>query len=251
MLDGQTPNVKVVADSDNDINDKAAVHTDSKTQAGEHEGNLVLSITQSTRPAETDVLLQERPQTVNDTEEQRQDQHVRHGEGRLGQMSSDHLADRVGVDKTDIEDERHKVLAQNDRLKEEVGGNDGPGKEEGSQTVKREDGVLLAQTTSSHDVHGAQHSVEDQHRTTLDHVPVRPGQVVDDIRDDSKTRYAQTSEHGLVPEAATTNVAGECVYEAEDDDALNRTRDNTQSQSVGVIFVPGLHVEGQQRGEED
>lgn len=166
-------------------------------------------------------------------------------------MSSDHLANRVGVDKTNIEDERHKVLAQNDRLKEEVGGNDGPSEEEGGQTVKSNDGVLLAQTTGSHDVHGAQHGVEDQHRAALDHVPVRPGQVVDDIRDDREARQAQRSEHGLVPEAATSNVAGKCVHETEDDDTLNRTRDNTQSQSVGVVFIPGLHVEGQQRGEED
>ena len=251
MLDGQTPNVKVVTDGDNDINDKAAVHTNCKAQAGEHEGNLVLSITQSTRPAEPDVLLQERTQTVNDTEEQRQDQNVSHGEGRLGQMSSDHLADRVGVDETDVEDERHKVLAQNDRLKEEIGGNDGPGEEDRSQTVECNDGVLLAQTAGGHDIHSAQHGVEDQHQAALDHVPVRPGQVVDDIRDDCEARHAQTSEHGLVPEAATANVAGECVHKTKDDDTLNRTRDNTQGQSVSVVFIPGLHVEGQKRGEED
>ena len=107
MLDGQTPDVKVIANGNNDINDKAAVNTNRKSQAREHEGNLVLSITQSTWPTEASVLVQERTQTVDDAKDQRQDQDIGHGEGRLGQMSGDHLADRVSVDKTDVKDKRH------------------------------------------------------------------------------------------------------------------------------------------------
>jgi hypothetical protein len=251
VLDGQTPDVKVVANGNDDINDKAAVDTNGETQAREHEGDLVLSVTQGARPAESDMLGKEWAQTVNDAEEQRQDQHVGHGETRLGQMSSDHLTDRVGIDEANIKDKRHKVLAQNDGLKEEVGRNDSPGEEEGSQTVESDDGVLFALPAGSHDVHGAQDSVEDQHGAALNHVPVRPGQIIDDIRDDCEARQAQRGEHGLVPEAATTNVTSECVYETEDDDTLDRTRDNTESQSVGVVFIPGLHVECQERGEEN
>jgi hypothetical protein len=251
VLDGQTPDIKVVANGNDDINDKAAVDTNGKTEAREHEGDLVLSITQSARPAKADMLGKERAQAVNDTEEQRQDQHVGHGETRFGQVSSDHLADRIGIDEANIKDKRHKVLAQDDGLKEEIGRNDSPGEEERSQTVESDDGVLFALTAGSHDVHGAQDGVEDKHSAALDHVPVRPGQVVDDIRDNREARHTQASEHGLVPEAATTNVTGESVHETENDDTLNRTRDNTQSQSVGVVFIPGLNVEGQERGEKN
>jgi hypothetical protein len=54
-------------------------------------------------------------------------------------------------------------------------------------------------------------------------------------------------EHRALPEAATTEVCGKRVYDAEGEDALDRAGDETESQLVRVVFVPGLDVESQER----
>ena len=41
-------------------------------------------------------------------------------------MGDDDLADRVGVDEADVEDERNEVVVQNDGLEVEVGGDEDP-----------------------------------------------------------------------------------------------------------------------------
>lgn len=68
VLDGQAPDIKIIADGDNDINNEAAIHTSSRSEHHEHEGNLVNTVTKSTRPADPKMLLEDGPQRVDDTE---------------------------------------------------------------------------------------------------------------------------------------------------------------------------------------
>lgn len=44
VLNGQAPNVKVVANGDDDVDDEAAVDADGHTEKAEHEGDLVDAI---------------------------------------------------------------------------------------------------------------------------------------------------------------------------------------------------------------
>ena len=71
VLDGQAPNVKIVADRNNDINDEASVDANSKTQHEEHISHLVHTIAQSTRPSEAEVLLEHRTERVKDAKGKR------------------------------------------------------------------------------------------------------------------------------------------------------------------------------------
>lgn len=50
-------------------------------------------------------------------------------------------------------------------------------------------------------------------------------------------------QHRLVPEGATTFDASEGVNDAKRQDALDRTRHNAESQSLGVVLIPSLHIE--------
>lgn len=85
--------------------------------------------------------------------------------------------------------------------------------------------------------------VEDQHGAAVDHVPLVPGQVVEKLRDEGVLFDAESGQHGLLPEAASTHDGGECVDNAQGQDALYGTGDKTQSESLGVVFIPGLDVE--------
>ena len=52
-------------------------------------------------------------------------------------MRNDDLADRVGVDNANEEDERDKVVVENYWLEVQVAGDDDPGDEAGNETEKR------------------------------------------------------------------------------------------------------------------
>lgn len=41
------------------------------------------------------------------------------------------------------------------------------------------------------------------------------------------------------------------IHNTQCQDALNRSRHNPEGKRLGVVFVPGLDVEGQEGGEED
>lgn len=60
MLDGQAPDIQVVTDGIDDIDDKAAIDTDSQTEATEDERDLIDIISQRTWPSDTNMALQER-----------------------------------------------------------------------------------------------------------------------------------------------------------------------------------------------
>ena len=50
-------------------------------------------------------------------------------------MFDDDLANGIGIDETDIEDEWDEVVVEYDRLQEQVGGNEDPGHKVGEQAV--------------------------------------------------------------------------------------------------------------------
>lgn len=79
MLDGQTPNVEVVTDCNNDIHNERAVDTDGAAQHQEHVGDLVDTVAQGARPAEPRVsglILQEWAEGVDDSVGQRENEHI-------------------------------------------------------------------------------------------------------------------------------------------------------------------------------
>lgn len=58
--------------------------------------------------------------------------------------------------------------------------------------------------------------------------------------------YADCLEHRLLPEASPSLYSCECINANQDDDSLYRARDYAESESLRVVFVPGLNVEGKE-----
>ncbi|KAI6752941.1 hypothetical protein HG531_005110 [Fusarium graminearum] len=77
-------------------------------------------------------------------------------------------------------------------------------------------------------------------------IPLSEGEIVDERRDANGGRYTNGLEHALLPEVRTADVS--CKDENQDncENALNGTVDNAESQSLGVVGLPGLNVEGQE-----
>lgn len=89
--------------------------------------------------------------------------------------------------------------------------------------------------------------VEDQHNTAIHHVPLVPSKIVEDIRDESEFRNTHTSKHRLLPEAATAQISGKRVDNAEREDALDWAGNDAECKRMGMILVPGLNVECHER----
>lgn len=67
-------------------------------------------------------------------------------------MGSDHLTHAVGVDETDVEDKRYKVVVEDHWLQVEVDRNQDPGGEEGEESVEGQSCRHLALAADSQDV---------------------------------------------------------------------------------------------------
>lgn len=93
-----------------------------------------------------------RTKAVENAEEKRQDQDIGHWEARLGQVGSDHLTHAVGVDETDVEYERNKVVVEDHWLQVEVDRDQDPGGEEGEESVEGQSCRLLTLAADSQDV---------------------------------------------------------------------------------------------------
>lgn len=100
VLDGQAPNVEVIADGDNDIDDEASVNTDSGSEHHEHESDLVDIATEGAGPAESEVLLEIGTDSIDDAKSERNAEDVGVRESQVDEMGGDHLSDTVGVDNT-------------------------------------------------------------------------------------------------------------------------------------------------------
>lgn len=71
VLDGQTPNIEIIAYRDNDIDDEASIDAESQAHAHEHERDLIDAIAKRARPAESQVALQEGTQAIGDAPDER------------------------------------------------------------------------------------------------------------------------------------------------------------------------------------
>ena len=250
MLDSQAPDVQVVADADNDVNNKASVDTKCQTKAGEHEGNLVDAITQSAGPSETDACLENGTQSVDDAEEQRECEHVLVRELRLCQVCGDHLADGVGVHETNQQDEGNEVLVQDLRVKGEVSNDESPGAEERSQAQKRIIGSVATVTARLEDVADALDGVVGKNQATVKYVEVTKVHGVSSLGQRLNVWQSESRKHGLLPVATATFDSGDSVDDAEGQNAFDRARNKSQSEGVSVVLIPGLNVESQKSCEK-
>ena len=89
------------------------------------------------------------------------------------------------------------------------------------------------------------HSVENKNNASIYHVPFIPCEVVEDIRNEVPVLQSQALEHGALPKATTTKECSEGVHDAKRQNAFNRTRYDSKSKSVGVVFIPRLDVKRQ------
>lgn len=253
VLDCKAPDVEVITDGDDDVDDKAAIDTDGHAQHAEHEGHLVDIITQSTGPAGSpaNVSLKQRADRVNNTPGKWNGEHVPVRERQLDEMRSDHLTNRVGIDKTSKDDKRHQVLGADHGLQPEVGHDEGPSTKEGNKSEQSTPAAVASSPASLDDVSCRLDSVEDEHDGALDHVPLSKVQLVDGLGDAPRGWHAKGRQHALLPEARAAHVARQCVDANENQHTFDRTVYYAERQGLGVIFVPGLRVEGAKRGKED
>ena len=252
MLDGETPNIQVVTDGNDNINNEATVDADGHAKHAEHKGDLVHAVAEGTGPTRSpsNVLLEDGTDRVDDAKSQRDHEHVPVREAELDQVSRDHLADAVGVDKSAEDDEGNQMLGANHGLEIQVGHDQDPGSEEGDEALEGATAAVAPGTSRLDDVTGALDGVNDQHDGALDHVPLGEVEVVDEVRDTKGLGNTKGSQHRLLPEAGAAHEAGQSVDADQDQDTLDGSVHDAQGQGLGVILVPGLHVEGKQRGEE-
>ena len=95
-------------------------------------------------------------------------------------------------------------------------------------------------------VYSRLNSVQDQDRSTLDHIPFVEGQIIYVFGDEGIFRDANCGEHGLFPEAGTSLDSCESIYEDQDQNTLHWSRDQAESERLGVVFVPGLNIKGKE-----
>jgi hypothetical protein len=81
ILDCQAPNIQIIANADNHIDDETRVDSHGEAQACEHEGDLVDSVAEGAGPAEAELGTEERAEGVDDAVDQREDEDVLVGEG--------------------------------------------------------------------------------------------------------------------------------------------------------------------------
>lgn len=246
VLDGQAPDVEVIADADNDIDDEAAVHTQRGAEHEEEVGNLVLAVAKGRGPANTNVLGEDRTHRVRDTNHQQGAENVVVRERLLEEVGGNHAADRVGVDETDKDGERDEVVVEDERLKLEVGDDEEPDGKDGAEAEQGTGGVLLAGAAGADNVEGGLDRVEDEDDGALDEVPLGKGQVVDGLGDAHVFGKAESAEHALLPDVSAAEEAGEGVDKDEDEDAFDGAVDDAEGEGLGVVFIPGLDVEGEE-----
>lgn len=52
-------------------------------------------------------------------------------------------------------------------------------------------------------------------------------------------------EHGLLPEAAASQIRSQGIHNAKGDDTFNWSRNDAESERVGVVFIPSLDIESE------
>lgn len=180
VLDGQAPNVKVIANGDNDVDDKAAIDTKGGTKHEEHIGNLVRVAAEGAGPAKANHVGQNRPHRVKDAKGQESAENVVKGEWLLQQVGGNHLTDAVGVDEADKEGKRHEVVVKNLGVLLEVGDDEEPDGKEGDETDEGTTSTSATGAAGANDIERRLDRVENEDDGALNHVPLSKGQVVND-----------------------------------------------------------------------
>lgn len=244
VLDGQAPDVKVVTDGDNDINDEAAVNTDGGTKHHKHEGDLVDTVTKSARPPKGKVPLQDGANGVGNPKDEEQAQDVPVGEAQVDEVSGDDLTNAVGVDEAGEEGKGDEMALADLGLQVEVGNDHGPDRNKGDEAEEGATRAVATGTTDADDVSGGLKGVEGDHDETLDKVPLGKGALVDEGGEAKSLRDTKSAEHALLPEVGAAQVAGEGVDANNNDNAFNRAVDDAEGERLGVVRLPSLNVEG-------
>jgi hypothetical protein len=175
-------------------------------------------------------------------------------------MGDDHAADGIGVDKSSIESEGDEMLTKDHWLQIEIEWDEGPCSSKSKEAKEGDASALTAGTACLHNIQRTANvrkrsiprqrdlphdSVEDQHDTAIDHVPLVPSEVINRIRDEVEFTDSKTSKHRLLPEAATTQVCRERIDDTKCENALNGTGNHTECKRMCMVLVPSLNVKGQ------
>lgn len=251
MLDGQAPNVEVVADGNDDVNDKAAVDANGHAEEAEHEGDLVDAVAEGRGPAEAKSGQQPGAERVDDAPGQGQGQDVCVGELEVDQVGRDDLPDRVGVDDAGKERKRNQVALPDVGLQEQIRQDAGPGAEEGEQADKGVAGAVALCATGLDHIAARLERVVDQNQRALHHPDLGEGELVQEAGEELEDGNAEGRKHGLLPERGSAEVARQDEDDDDGQDALDGPVDDAESQGLGVVLIPGLDVEGQEGCEKE
>jgi len=182
-------------------------------------------------------------------------------------MGSDHLANGIGVYETGEEDEGDKVIVQYFRIEVKVGNDESPGREEGEETEKSAAGLVAAGATYRDYIERTRQKVSSirggsgreiipldcvqyENYSSLHHIPFVEWKLVNIFGYESIVRNPNSCEHRLLPEASPAFDGCECVDRNQDQYSFHRPGNQTQSQSVCMVFVPGLYVESKEGCKE-
>lgn len=89
-------------------------------------------------------------------------------------------------------------------------------------------------------------SIQDQNKSTLNHIPLVEWKVVHIFGNESILRNANSLEHRLLPEATSTLNSCECIDSNQDQNSLHWSGNQAESECFRVVFIPGLNVEGKE-----
>lgn len=218
---------------------EASIDANRQTEASEHEHRLPITFTKYRLRPKTD----QRASTVQHTESQRPEQDVLVGETGLHQVTNDNATDGISIDQTNVQSKHNGVVLQYSRVQVQVSGDKSPDRYQGQEATQRRNGVLTTLATHLHHMQNTRTGGKEKHNRAVHQVPLRKRHLINLLRDEAGLGHADCLQHRLVPEATTTHVGSECVDDADGENALDRARDNAQSQDLSIVFVPGLHVE--------
>lgn len=174
------------------------------------------------------------------------------------------LPDAVGVDEAGEEDEGDKVGFEDAGLEVEVGWDEDPGGKEWEKAQEGNTSALASGVAGLEDIEGTAErirddcgadvwrrvpgdGVEDEDYAAVNHVPLIPGQIVQKLGNEGVMGYTHGFQHRSLPEATASYERRECVDGTESQYAFHWARHNAKRESMGVIFLPGLDVKGEER----
>jgi hypothetical protein len=134
VLDRETPNVQIITDSPDDIHDETSMYTYCQSQAHEDKSDLVDIGAQGTWPSYANMLLKPWTKGVHDAVNERVDENITPREAGFCEMRDDHATNRVRIDEASVEDERHQVVIEDNRLQVEVRRDQNPSCAKGEET---------------------------------------------------------------------------------------------------------------------